>query len=112
MYEVLFHHSNIRLSEKLERQINYLLITPRMHAIHHSIQIDEIDLNWLSGPMAWYLLQGTLRLDVPLNRIKIGVPENGTNQEHSHTIYKERPVWPKGGRPRRPVGLFSLVWEI
>jgi sterol desaturase/sphingolipid hydroxylase (fatty acid hydroxylase superfamily) len=32
----LFHHSNIRLPIGLERVVNKILVTPRMHGIHHS----------------------------------------------------------------------------
>ena len=34
--EVLFHHSNIRLPIRLERMLNQVIVTPRMHGIHHS----------------------------------------------------------------------------
>src|SRR4029453_13648984 len=32
----LFHHSNTRLPIRLERFLNAILVTPRMHGIHHS----------------------------------------------------------------------------
>src|SRR6185295_17226800 len=32
----VFHHSNVRLPIRLERWINRVLVTPRMHGIHHS----------------------------------------------------------------------------
>src|SRR6185503_6617510 len=31
----LFHHSNLRLPIRLERALNWVLVTPRMHGIHH-----------------------------------------------------------------------------
>ena len=34
--EVLFHHSNVRLPIGAERFLNKVLVTPRMHRIHHS----------------------------------------------------------------------------
>src|SRR4029077_3023038 len=33
----LFHHSNWRLPIRLERILNLVIVTPRMHGIHHSI---------------------------------------------------------------------------
>jgi sterol desaturase/sphingolipid hydroxylase (fatty acid hydroxylase superfamily) len=35
--ETLFHHSNWRLPIRLERVLNLVIVTPRMHGIHHSI---------------------------------------------------------------------------
>jgi len=34
--EVIFHHSNVRLPIGVERLLNKVLVTPRMHGIHHS----------------------------------------------------------------------------
>src|SRR5436305_9228878 len=34
--EVIFHHSNWRLPIALERALSKLIVTPRMHGIHHS----------------------------------------------------------------------------
>ncbi len=33
---ILFHHSNLRLPERWERRLAFVLTTPRMHGIHHS----------------------------------------------------------------------------
>ena len=71
---VLFHHSNIRLPIEWERRLNRLIVTPRMHGIHHSIVREETDANWSSGLTVWDWLHGTLRRDVPQQAVIIGVP--------------------------------------
>lgn len=71
---ILFHHSNVRLPKDLERKINRFFVTPRMHGIHHSTVRDETDSNWSSGLTIWDFLHGTLKLDVPQDKITIGVP--------------------------------------
>jgi sterol desaturase/sphingolipid hydroxylase (fatty acid hydroxylase superfamily) len=71
---VLFHHSDVRLPLRVERWLSRLLVTPRMHGIHHSIVQEETDSNWSSGLTVWDRLHGTLRLDVPQEEITIGVP--------------------------------------
>lgn len=71
---VAFHHSNLRIPAAWERRLLWLIVTPRMHGIHHSIAQDETDSNWSSGLTVWDRLHGTLRLDVPQDRITIGVP--------------------------------------
>jgi len=71
---ILFHHSNVRLPRHFERLLVRLIVTPRMHGIHHSDSLDETDSNWSSLLSAWDFLHRTMRLDVPQERIVIGVP--------------------------------------
>jgi sterol desaturase/sphingolipid hydroxylase (fatty acid hydroxylase superfamily) len=71
---ILFHHSNWRLPARVERILAWFLTTPRMHGIHHSTVRAETDSNWSSGLSLWDHLHRTFRLDVPQERIAIGVP--------------------------------------
>lgn len=71
---VMFHHSNVRLPLQWERWINRVLVTPRMHGVHHSNLPEETNSNWSSGLTLWDWLHGTLRLNVPQKDIGIGVP--------------------------------------
>jgi sterol desaturase/sphingolipid hydroxylase (fatty acid hydroxylase superfamily) len=70
----LFHHSNVRLPIGLERRLNRILVTPRMHGIHHSQVREETSSNYSVVLSWWDLLHRTLRLNVPQARIVIGVP--------------------------------------
>lgn len=72
--EVLFHHSDLRLPLALERRLSRLLVTPRLHGIHHSAAPEETDSNYSSGLTLWDALHRTLRLDVPQRAIRIGLP--------------------------------------
>ena len=78
---ILFHHSNVRLHRKMERVIGSVLVTPRMHEIHHSNVHAESDSNWSSGLSLWDRLHGTLRDDVPSEEITIGVPAYSSAKE-------------------------------
>lgn len=71
---VLFHHSNLRLPRRFERQLSRLFTTPRMHGIHHTAVRDRTDANWSSGLSLWDHLHGTFRLDVRQAPEAIGVP--------------------------------------
>ncbi len=71
---ILFHHSNVGLPIGLERRISRLVMTPRLHGIHHSIIEEEANSNWSSGLTVWDWLHGTLRRNVPQPAITIGVP--------------------------------------
>lgn len=74
LMEILFHHSNIRLPIGLERWLCRIIVTPRMHGIHHSIVREETDSNW-STIFSWPdYVHGTLKLNVPQDEITIGVP--------------------------------------
>ncbi len=70
---IFFHHSNVRLPIKFEEKLEKLIVTPRLHGIHHSTEKDEMDSNWSSGLSIWDSLHGTFRNDVPQNKITIGV---------------------------------------
>jgi sterol desaturase/sphingolipid hydroxylase (fatty acid hydroxylase superfamily) len=71
---IVFHHSNLRLPIGLERLINGVIVTPRMHGIHHSIVPKEQNSNWSSGLTIWDKIHGTLKLNVPQDEIVVGVP--------------------------------------
>jgi len=71
---ILFHHSNLRLPAGLDRALAVVIVTPRMHGIHHSNVREENNSNWSSLVTLWDRLHGTLRLDVPQEAITIGVP--------------------------------------
>jgi sterol desaturase/sphingolipid hydroxylase (fatty acid hydroxylase superfamily) len=118
MLSVLFHHSNVRLAVGLERRLNLLVVTPRMHGIHHSAVKGETDSNWSSGLTLWDRLHGTLRLDVPQGAIDIGVPayreprEVGLASMLALPFGEERPTWRLGGYGPEPERAGRGVGEL
>lgn len=70
----LFHHSNVKLPLSLERWLNRVLVTPRMHGIHHSQIQTETNANFSVVFPWWDRLHHTLRLNIPQSLIVIGVP--------------------------------------
>jgi len=83
---VAFHHSNWRLPVRLERVLNRIIVTPRLHGIHHSIVQRETNSNWGTIFCWWDKLHGTLRRDIPQNAITIGVA--AYRDEHELTLGK------------------------
>ena len=71
---ILFHHSNVRLPLRFERMLVRLIVTPRMHGIHHSDRLNETNSNWSSLLSWWDYLHRTILLNVPQTDITIGVP--------------------------------------
>lgn len=74
MLSVLFHHSNVRLPLRVERALAQLIMTPRLHGIHHSVVREEQDSNWSSGLTLWDRVHGTYRSNVAQTDLTIGVP--------------------------------------
>jgi sterol desaturase/sphingolipid hydroxylase (fatty acid hydroxylase superfamily) len=69
---ISFHHSNLRLPEPVERGLRLLVMTPRLHGIHHSIHRELRDSNWSSGLTLWDRLHRTYRTE-PQVVIQLGV---------------------------------------
>jgi len=70
----LFHHSNVRLPIRVERLLNLVLVTPRMHGIHHSQVRDETNSNYSVVFSWWDRLHRSIRLNIPQKDIVIGIP--------------------------------------
>jgi sterol desaturase/sphingolipid hydroxylase (fatty acid hydroxylase superfamily) len=70
---VVFHHSNLELPADLEDRLNAVLVTPRMHGIHHSMRPQDTNSNYSSLLSCWDRIHRSLRLDVPQASVTIGV---------------------------------------
>jgi sterol desaturase/sphingolipid hydroxylase (fatty acid hydroxylase superfamily) len=112
LMEILFHHSNVEVPLAVERWLCHLIVTPRMHGIHHSSVPEETNSNWSSGLTIWDHLHGTLRLNVPQGEIVIGVPAYREPREVTLPrivvlpFGEQRPDWqlPDDGVPTRQPG--------
>lgn len=108
---VAFHHSNSRLPYKLERILSWIIVTPRMHGIHHSVVRRETDSNYSNMFNIWDRLHRTIRLDVHQDEITVGVPAYREGRELSAwklllLPFQPQPdYWkfPDGTEPERPV---------
>jgi sterol desaturase/sphingolipid hydroxylase (fatty acid hydroxylase superfamily) len=80
LYEIAFElntllqHSNVRLPLAVERWLNKVLVTPRMHGVHHSDVRRENNSNYSVVFSCWDRVHRTLRLNIPQARIVIGIP--------------------------------------
>ena len=70
----MFQHSNWRLPLRLERLLNIVLVTPRMHGIHHSQVERETNSNFATVFSWWDRLHRSLDLSIPQAEIVVGVP--------------------------------------
>ena len=93
-----FHHSNWRLPRALDRALTAVVVTPRMHGIHHSMREAETNSNW-SGVVSWWdRLHRTLRLDRPAEALVIGLPAYREPLRVRDLLAlpfrRQRPAWP------------------
>ena len=105
---ILFHHSNVRLPMALERRLCRVFVTPRMHGIHHSIVEDETNSNWGTIFSFPDYLHSTIRLNVPQERVDIGIPafRDPGKLRLGHVLRmpfeKQRPTWRLRGAEPMP----------
>jgi sterol desaturase/sphingolipid hydroxylase (fatty acid hydroxylase superfamily)/rhodanese-related sulfurtransferase len=66
-----FHHSNIDLGDRLDRIVGRLVVTPRYHAIHHSVGRIPFDTNYSTIFNLWDRL-GKSREEPALEKIDFG----------------------------------------
>ncbi len=101
-----FHHSNIRMPKKLDWLLSYVIITPRMHGIHHSNYKSETDSNYGVIFSFWDRLHGTFRNSPAQKKITIGVPgygspeDNKTKELLKAPFKQQKDYW--RGRIKRP----------
>ena len=102
--EVLFHHSNLRLPIGFERLLSKIIVTPRMHGIHHSQVQRENNSNFGTVFTFWDRLHRTLGLNIPQSEIIVGIPayslpnDNRVGTALLMPFRKQRDYW------RRPDG--------
>jgi sterol desaturase/sphingolipid hydroxylase (fatty acid hydroxylase superfamily) len=57
----MFNHSNVGLPPRVDRVARWLVVTPQMHQVHHSIERAETDSNFGFNLPWWDRLFGTYR---------------------------------------------------
>jgi sterol desaturase/sphingolipid hydroxylase (fatty acid hydroxylase superfamily) len=57
----MFNHGNVGLPPWLDQRLRWLLVTPDMHRVHHSVLVEETDSNFGFNLPWWDRLFGTYR---------------------------------------------------
>jgi len=73
----MFNHSNVRIPPALEPVLRWLVVTPDMHRVHHSIERDETNSNFGFNLSIWDRLFGTYRAQPRAGHqaMTIGIPD-------------------------------------
>ena len=70
---ILFHHSNVRLPNRFDILLRWLIVTPWMHWVHHSQLQPETDSNYSSFLSVWDRVFGSFRLREKPGEIDLGL---------------------------------------
>jgi sterol desaturase/sphingolipid hydroxylase (fatty acid hydroxylase superfamily) len=73
----MFNHSNVRIPPALEPALRWLVVTPDMHRVHHSIERNETNSNFGFNLPLWDRLFGTYRAQPRAGHeaMTIGIPD-------------------------------------
>lgn len=78
---VLFHHSNIRFSESLDRWLRIFIVTPHIHRLHHSDIKAETDSNYASVFSVWDRLFNSYSMREIINHFNLGLGNQFSNSQ-------------------------------
>src|SRR6516225_6194715 len=102
----MFNHGNIRIPAGIDRYLRWLVVTPEMHRVHHSIIVDETNSNFGFNLPWWDRLLGTYR-DQPAaghELMTIGIEQFRESRELLLDRMLLQPF-------RGPVGRYAITWR-
>ncbi len=74
-FVIVLHHSNLKISEKADFALRKLIVSPRMHRIHHSVIRSETNSNYSSVFPYWDMIFRTYNKK-PVGPIQFGIESN------------------------------------
>ena len=77
-----FNHANIRLPQKLDYALSYILVSPNMHKVHHHYMLPHTDSNFGNIFSIWDRLLGTFSY-MPADEIVYGIDTYFDDQQTS-----------------------------
>jgi sterol desaturase/sphingolipid hydroxylase (fatty acid hydroxylase superfamily) len=102
----LFNHGNVRIPLGFDRYLRWLVVTPDMHRVHHSMVVNETNSNFGFNLPWWDRLLGTYR-DQPAaghDGITIGIEQFRAPRE----LWLDRMML----QPfRGPAGAYAITWR-
>jgi sterol desaturase/sphingolipid hydroxylase (fatty acid hydroxylase superfamily) len=102
----IFNHGNVRISVGLDRHLRWLVVTPDMHRVHHSIVVGETNSNFGFNLPWWDRLLGTYRAQPAAGHegMTIGIEQFRDGRE----LWLDRMLL----QPfRGPAGAYAITWR-
>jgi sterol desaturase/sphingolipid hydroxylase (fatty acid hydroxylase superfamily) len=80
---LVFSHANVRIPASVDRVLRWLIVTPDMHRVHHSVDATETNSNFGLALTWWDRLFGTYRAEpaAGYERMRIGVDQFRTRRD-------------------------------
>ncbi len=78
---ILFHHSNINLSEKIDKLLRLIIVTPHIHRLHHSDIKSETDSNYASVFSIWDRIFKSYTMRPIEQQFNLGLGESFSERE-------------------------------
>jgi sterol desaturase/sphingolipid hydroxylase (fatty acid hydroxylase superfamily) len=78
--ELVFHHSNWAIPQKIDKLLSYVIVTPNFHRLHHSQVFQESKSNYGSFFSFWDKIFKSYSYPKYPEKIKLGLPQ------HSHNL--------------------------
>ena len=102
----MFNHSNVRMPAPIDHVLRWLVVTPDMHRVHHSVVRRETDSNVGFNLPWWDRLCGTYRAQPEAGHegMTIGLEEL---RDERQTTPLHRILWMPFGRNDRATGTFA-----
>lgn len=75
----LFVHAGIALPVWLEKRLRHVIVTPRMHEVHHHSRWPDTDRNYSTVLSCWDKLFGSYRAPMPREKFDIGLTQYPRN---------------------------------
>jgi sterol desaturase/sphingolipid hydroxylase (fatty acid hydroxylase superfamily) len=97
----LFTHVDVALPGRLERVLRWLVVTPSLHRVHHSVERDETDSNFGFSVVWWDRLFGTFRAAPrrPEATMPVGLQELRTPADQRLVALLLQPFAPPAPQP-------------
>jgi sterol desaturase/sphingolipid hydroxylase (fatty acid hydroxylase superfamily) len=102
----MFNHGNVRIPVRLDSYLRWLVVTPDMHRVHHSILVGETNSNFGFNLPWWDRLLGTYR-DQPVaghDAMTIGIEQFREMRELRLDRMLLQPF-------RGPAGGYAITWR-
>ena len=96
----MFNHGNVRVSPRLDRTLRWVVVTPDMHRVHHSVLSRETNSNFGFNLPWWDRLFGTYRAQPVAGHanMTIGIEQFRDPREHRLDRMLLQPFREEAGR--------------
>lgn len=100
----MFNHSNVRMPETLDRLLRWIVVTPDMHRIHHSVIRDETNSNFGFSLPWWDRLLGTYRSEPEKSQVDMPLGLEQFRNPRELTLVGSLALPFRGGTGAYPLG--------